>query len=96
MHFVLTLNAYIGTILIIILIFAEYVNRYTVDATQKKLFCSLLLVTFITCVTDFFVICWTGIPGKTKGYFYTGQVLFFTFSECLHIITFSSLRIMCL
>nr|AGS52368.1 diguanylate cyclase/phosphodiesterase (GGDEF & EAL domains) with GAF sensor [uncultured bacterium contig00073] len=80
MHFVLTLNAYIGTILIIILIFAEYVNRYTVDATQKKLFCSLLLVTFITCVTDFFCYLLDGNPGENERVFlYWSGFVFYIF-----------------
>ncbi|MCL2244605.1 MAG: GGDEF domain-containing protein [Treponema sp.] len=48
------LNTFLGSILVIILIYVEYVNsRYSSDRVQKKRFCYLLIITFIILLADF-------------------------------------------
>jgi diguanylate cyclase (GGDEF)-like protein len=53
------LSMFFGSALIIILIFAdfyaEYVNRYSIDHAQKKMFCAVLLLSFILLAVDILV-----------------------------------------
>ena len=54
MHSGYAINTFLGSILVIILIYLEYVNsRYSSDRVQKRRFCYLLIITFIFLATDF-------------------------------------------
>jgi len=63
MHPGYVLNTFLGSLLVIILIYVEYVNsRYSSDRVQKKRFCYLLVVTLVFLLTDFLY----SLPGGTN------------------------------
>jgi len=53
MNLAYSLNTFTGSALIIILIFAECARKYSSDRIQKKIFCALLIITFLSLMTDF-------------------------------------------
>jgi diguanylate cyclase (GGDEF)-like protein len=61
------LSMFFGSALIIILIFAEfyaeYVNRYSSDHSQKMMFCGILLASFILLAVDILVSLIFTVPG---------------------------------
>ena len=77
---VFILNAYIGSLLIIIFIFTECITRYTSDHIQKKLFCSLIVLTFVIVIMDYLYYALYQIPGKNiRTLLYLSGSLFFIF-----------------
>ncbi|MCL2175119.1 MAG: GGDEF domain-containing protein [Treponema sp.] len=48
------LNTYCGSALLIILIFADCCVKFSTDIKIKKYFCALLIITFLSIVTDMF------------------------------------------
>ena len=63
MHPGYVLNTFLGSLLVIILIYVEYItSRYSSDRVQKKRFCYLLIITFLFLITDFLY----SLPGGTN------------------------------
>jgi len=58
------LNAVLGSVLVVIFIFADYVRKYNSDHMQKNIFCSLLIFTFITITADLFFLLYIGMSGE--------------------------------
>jgi diguanylate cyclase (GGDEF)-like protein len=48
----LALNAIFGSVLIIILVFADYVRKFNTDRFQRNIFCGLLIFSFIPMMGD--------------------------------------------
>jgi diguanylate cyclase (GGDEF)-like protein len=61
----LALNAVLGSTLIIGLIFANYVRKFTIDRFQRYIFCGLLSFIFISMMSDFAYMLLEGLPGRT-------------------------------
>jgi len=53
MNFPVALNTFFGSALIIILIFAECLLKYTGNRKNKKLFCAILIIVFSSLSVDF-------------------------------------------
>jgi diguanylate cyclase (GGDEF)-like protein len=64
MPLTIALNTILGSALIIILVFADYVRKYNTDHTQKDIFCSLLIFTLIPMMGDIAYYLLEGRPGK--------------------------------
>jgi diguanylate cyclase (GGDEF)-like protein len=60
----LALNSVLGSVLIITLIFANYVRKYNADRCQWTIFCRLLIFTFIPMAIDFVFLLLSGTPGR--------------------------------
>lgn len=59
------LNAILGSVLIIGLIFANYVRKFNTDRFQRLVFCGLLIFTFVSMMSDFAWLLLEGLPGRT-------------------------------
>jgi len=62
MSFANAINTFFGSALIIIIIFAECVIKYSGDRILKKRFCAFLLITFFSLVADFLFSLFNKIP----------------------------------
>jgi diguanylate cyclase (GGDEF)-like protein len=65
MHLTLALNAILGSALIIVLIFADYVRKFNTDLFQRNVFCGLLIFSFIPMMGDMAYLLLKGLPGGT-------------------------------
>jgi diguanylate cyclase (GGDEF)-like protein len=65
MHFTLVLNAYLGSTLVLTLIFADYVNKYNTDSFQRGIFFTLLFFILVPVLLRSFYFCFEGMPGRT-------------------------------
>jgi diguanylate cyclase (GGDEF)-like protein len=64
MQLTIALNAILGSALIIVLIFVNYVRKFNTDSFQRLVFCSLLLFTFISMTSNFAYLLLEGTPGR--------------------------------
>jgi diguanylate cyclase (GGDEF)-like protein len=64
MHLSIALNAMLGSALIIVLVFANYIRKYNTDRFQRLVFGGLLLFTFIAMVSDLLYMMIEGMPGR--------------------------------
>jgi diguanylate cyclase (GGDEF)-like protein len=65
MHFTLILNIYLGSTLILVLIFADYIHKYNTDAFQRSIFFTLIFLILIPVLLESFYYCFEGMPGRT-------------------------------
>ncbi|GHV96098.1 hypothetical protein AGMMS50293_24180 [Spirochaetia bacterium] len=64
MQLTIALNTILGSALIIVLVFADYVRKYNTDHIQKHIFCSLLIFTLIPMIGDIAYYLLEGRPGR--------------------------------
>ena len=87
LNFPLALNAVLGSILIVGLIFINYIRKYSIDRFQRGIFLRLLLFHFITMASDMLFMQLEGYPGRlvyfilyiTRTLYYLFQVLSFCY-----------------
>jgi diguanylate cyclase (GGDEF)-like protein len=79
MQLPVALNIILGSALIVVLIFADYVRKFNTDRFQKYIFCSVLIFTFIPMAGDFVYFLIEGKPGSTVYLilYGTGMVYYF-------------------
>jgi diguanylate cyclase (GGDEF)-like protein len=65
MRLAIALNAILGSALIIVLVFANYIRKFNTCRFQRRAFCGLLVFTFISMAGDFAYLLLAGLPGKT-------------------------------
>ena len=65
MRLALALNVILGSALIIVLIFANYIRKFNTCRFQRNVFCCLLVFAFISMTGDFAFLLLEGIPGGT-------------------------------
>jgi diguanylate cyclase (GGDEF)-like protein len=63
------LNSILGSGLVLILIFADYIRKYNTDVYQRRLFIRILITTLLSMIADFFFFLFEGVPGKAVYYF---------------------------
>ena len=63
------INSFLGSALIIGLLFADYIRKYNTDRTQRAVFLKLLIYIFISLICDMLYYLCRGIPGRGVYYF---------------------------
>jgi len=71
------LNTYCGSALIIILIFADCCVKFSSDILIKKYFCAILIITFLSLVTDMFLLLFDILPPDITIINNAGRTIFF-------------------
>ena len=64
MNLPLALNAIFGSLIITVLIFANYIRKFTIDRYQRNIFCYILVFHFITMICDMVFITFHSMPGR--------------------------------
>jgi diguanylate cyclase (GGDEF)-like protein len=64
MHITESLNFILGSLLIIILIYADYLRKYNTDTFQRSIFLNTLTFTFVSMSCDLFYFLIEGMPGR--------------------------------
>jgi diguanylate cyclase (GGDEF)-like protein len=75
------LNAVLGSALIFILIFADYVRKYNTDSFQRTIFLDVLICFFIALVADGFYFSLNGSPGRGVYYFLYADLIVYYFFQ---------------
>jgi diguanylate cyclase (GGDEF)-like protein len=74
------LNSVLGSGLIFILIFADYVSKYNTDFFQRTIFLNVLVSSFIALTADGFYFALNGYPGRGIYYFlYADLTVYYIF-----------------
>jgi diguanylate cyclase (GGDEF)-like protein len=76
----LALNSVLGSALIFILIFIDYVRKYNTDSFQRTLFLNVLIFSFISLIADALYFALDGSPGRGIYYFlYADLTVYYIF-----------------
>ena len=59
----LALNVTLGSFIVILLIFINYIRKYNTDRFQRNLFCSLLIFYLVSIISDLIFLLYRGVPG---------------------------------
>lgn len=87
MSAVFYINPALGSCLIIILIFIDYISKFNTDDFQRKLFLLILVAEFMTVFLDFTSRMAAGRPGDTiTGLLYSINTLFLIFQNITHYL----------
>jgi diguanylate cyclase (GGDEF)-like protein len=57
-------NSVLSSVLIVVLIFANYIRKYNTDPFQRAIFLAILVFTFIAMIADFLFFLLVGQPGR--------------------------------
>jgi diguanylate cyclase (GGDEF)-like protein len=72
------ISAVFGSLLLLILMFADYLRKYNADAFQRCVFLAVLEFAFAAIVMDFLHLLFEGIPGMTiRTLLYTVNILYY-------------------
>jgi diguanylate cyclase (GGDEF)-like protein len=89
MHSTAALNIILGSVILIILIFIDYVRKYNTDACQRRLFLSLLVFTFVAMLADFVYYLVLGVPGTTShNVLYFSLLVYYVFQNLAFYYSF--------
>jgi diguanylate cyclase (GGDEF)-like protein len=71
MHVAESLNFLLGSLLIVILIYADYLRKYNTDTFQRSIFLNILGFAFVPMICDLVYVLVEGQPGRfMHGFFY--------------------------
>jgi diguanylate cyclase (GGDEF)-like protein len=73
----------IGSLLIVILIYADYLRKYNTDTFQRSVFLHILVFAFIPMLCDFIYFLCEGLPGRFFYVFFYIVINIFYFSQLL-------------
>ncbi|GHU99181.1 hypothetical protein FACS189483_08140 [Spirochaetia bacterium] len=80
MNLSLAVNSIFGSALLIILIFADYIDKYDTDPRQRLLFIGILVFSFIAMGCDFLYLCAAGKPGTgNRNLLYASLTIYYIF-----------------
>jgi diguanylate cyclase (GGDEF)-like protein len=83
------LNSILGSALIFILIFADYVSKYNTDFFQRTIFLNVLFFSFIALLADGFYFALNGYPGRRIYYFlYADLTVYYVFQTAAFYYVF--------
>jgi diguanylate cyclase (GGDEF)-like protein len=71
------LNSSLGSGLIFILIFVDYIRKYNTDSFQRKLFLNVLIFAFISLIANAFFSALDGYSGRKVYYFLNGLLILY-------------------
>jgi diguanylate cyclase (GGDEF)-like protein len=71
------LNSSLGSGLIFILIFVDYIRKYNTDSFQRKLFLNVLILAFISLIANAIFSSLEGYPGGKVYYFLNGLLILY-------------------
>ena len=80
MNLSLALNAIFGSFLVVILMFVNYIRKFSINRFQRNIFCYLLLFHLITMISDMVYIMFSGVSGRhIYIILYVASVLYYIF-----------------
>jgi diguanylate cyclase (GGDEF)-like protein len=89
MHSTAALNIILGSTILIVLIFIDYVRKYNTDTCQRRLFLSLLVFTFLAMLADFAYYLVLGVPGTTsRNVLYVSLLAYYVFQNLAFYYSF--------
>jgi diguanylate cyclase (GGDEF)-like protein len=83
MHVAESLNFLLGSLLIIILIYADYLRKYNTDTFQRSVFLHMLVFAFLSMICDLFYFLIKGLPGRSVHIFFYVLVDVYYISQLL-------------
>jgi diguanylate cyclase (GGDEF)-like protein len=83
MHFASAMNIVFGSLLLVVLMFVDYIRKYNTDSYQRGLFLHILLFTFIAMAADFVYFLTAGLPGQLVHYTLNISVFSYYFFQVL-------------
>jgi diguanylate cyclase (GGDEF)-like protein len=74
------LNSILGSVLVIILIFADYIRQHNTDAFQRLIFLGVLLTTMVSMLSEFVFFTGSKYPGRMVHYvLYASLMVYYIF-----------------
>jgi diguanylate cyclase (GGDEF)-like protein len=86
MHIAESLNFILGSLLIVVLIYADYLGKYNTDTFQRSVFLNILTFAFISMICDLFYFLIEGMPGRFVYVFFYIVVTIYYFFQLLSFL----------
>jgi diguanylate cyclase (GGDEF)-like protein len=86
MHIAESLNFLLGSLLILILIYADYLRKYNTDTFQRNVFLNILVFAFIPLICDWLYFLFEGQPGRFVHKFFYVVVNIYYISQLISFL----------
>jgi diguanylate cyclase (GGDEF)-like protein len=89
MHFTAALNIILGSTILVVLMFADYVRKYNTDACQRQLFLTILVSAALAMLADFVFYLAPGVSGTTfRTVVYAALLVYYVFQNLAFYYSF--------